>query len=153
MIVGEWINGEAGLEEALSVRARVFGAAGGRDENDAYAMHCVMSDSDTGAVVGTGRIRLSGAKFCIDRICVLPEYRGQYVGDLMTRLMLYRASQFAGEVRLVSPAEVAGFFARYGFAAEGEEEGGVAMRVLKEGIRFPSKCGRDEAQTLIGGEE
>lgn len=82
------------------------------------------------------------------------EYRGQSIGDLMTRLMILRGFDFAKEIYLHAQLQAQGFYERYGFRAEGEpflEEGQehVLMRLKKEETRFPSKCGEDCAKNTI----
>ena len=111
-----------------------------------------MFDGET--PVATGRLYFDGVRLFLGRICVLKEYRGQSIGDLMTRLMILRGFDFAKEIYLHAQLQAQGFYERYGFRAEGEpflEEGQehVLMRLKKEETRFPSKCGEDCAKNTI----
>lgn len=158
MITGKWITGQQDLTDALEIRQKVFVQEQGfpaeteRDAFDAQAMHALMFDGET--PVATGRLYFDGVRLFLGRICVLKEYRGQSIGDLMTRLMILRGFDFAKEIYLHAQPQAQGFYERYGFRAEGEpflEEGQehVLMRLKKEETRFPSKCGEDCAKNTI----
>ena len=140
MITGKWITGQQDLTDALEIRQKVFVQEQGfpaeteRDAFDAQAMHALMFDGET--PVATGRLYFDGAKLFLGRICVLKEYRGQSIGDLMTRLMILRGFDFAKEIYLHAQLQAQGFYERYGFRAEGEpflEEGqeNVLIRLKK----------------------
>lgn len=158
MITGKWITGQQDLTAVMEIRQKVFTQEQGfpaeadRDAFDDQAMHALMFDGDT--PVATGRLYFDGAKLFLGRICVLKEYRGQSIGDLMTRLMILRGFDFAKEIYLHAQMQAKGFYERYGFQVEGEpflEEGQehVLMRLKKEETRFPSKCGEDCAKNTI----
>lgn len=158
MITGKWITGQQDLTDVLEIRQKVFVQEQGfpaeteRDAFDAQAMHALMFDGET--PVATGRLYFDGVRLFLGRICVLKEYRGQSIGDLMTRLMILRGFDFAKEIYLHAQPQAQGFYERYGFRAEGEpflEEGQehVLMRLKKEETRFPSKCGEDCAKNTI----
>lgn len=160
MIKGTWILGSEDIGEILSLRKKVFyeemhmETAREADEFDALAMHAVMRDGER--LIGTGRLHFDGAHFRLDWICVDREYRGQYVGDLMTRLLLLKASEYASEIFLDSTLEKRDFYRRYGFAVCGPERKRdgvrcVPMAVKKDEIVFPSKCGENCANKVIGG--
>ena len=104
--------------------------------------------------VATGRLYFDGAKLFIGRICVLREYRGQAIGDLMMRMMILRGFDFAREIYLHAQQQAQGFYERYGFQVQGEpflEEGAphVLMVLKKEDAVFPSKCGENCAKKLM----
>lgn len=144
MIQSEWITGQMDLTKPVAIREAVFGKEAATDAFDGFGFNAVMYNDEV--PVGTGRIYHDGKQFRINYICVLEEYRGQRIGDLMTRLLLYKASQFAPEIFIEAPDGVEGFFIRYGFAPTGVEKevNGVLYReysVKKEDIYFPSKCG------------
>ena len=130
MITGKWITGQQDLTDALEIRQKVFVQEQGfpaeteRDAFDAQAMHALMFDGET--PVATGRLYFDGVRLFLGRICVLKEYRGQSIGDLITRLMILRGFDFAKEIYLHAQLQAQGFYERYGFRAEGEpflEEG------------------------------
>ena len=156
MITGKWITGGGDLSAALEIRKKVLeeqGAApAGQDAYDGQAMHVIMYDGEM--PVATGRLYFEGTKLFMGCICVLKEYRGQSIGDLMVRLMIFRGFEFAREIRLRAQREVQGFFERYGFAEQGEPapKGGrmhVLMVLEKQKAAFPSKCVENCAQKLI----
>ena len=123
MIQGKWFSQGSDLSEALSVRAAVFSA--GQDDLDAEAWNVVVYLD--GVPAASGRIWWRDGSFWLGDIGVLPEYRGQKLGDLTLRLLLFKAqSHSAREVRLRTPAESEGFFARLGFREAGVPEGGVS---------------------------
>ena len=114
MIQGKWFKPGAPLEDAvLPVRLAVFGR--GRDAMDDESWNaCVYWD---GLPVAAGRIWWKEDAFWLGDIGVLEEFRSRRLGDLVLRLLLFKAqSHAAREVRLLSPAETAGFFARMGLA-------------------------------------
>lgn len=150
MITSEWIAGNGDLSVPLALRRRVFvdelrfDGALDRDALDDYAMHLVLFDD--GKPVATGRIAHDGKRFVLGKICTLPEARGQHVGDLLTRLLIYKACQFAETLYIRARLPVAPFYARYGFCEEGEAfdvqgQAHVWMCVKKRDVVFPSACG------------
>lgn len=161
MLRSEWIMGGSDISVPLALRRRVFveeqgfPAAIEQDAKDEYAMHVVMYDDAQDALpVATGRIYNAEDGFHLGRICVIPEYRGQHVADLMVRLMIWKAMQFTDRLTLSAQAAVSGYYERYGFVRQGEEypEHGVPhvrMCVTKDSVRFPSACGHDNAKTLF----
>lgn len=152
MITNEWILGNGDLSVPLSIRHKVFieehkmDAEPDADEMDALAMHLVLYDD--GNPIASGRLYHDGKAFRIGRCCVLGEYRGQGVGDLLVKLLLLKAFGFnPSEVRINAREPVAAFYERYGFAKTGAPfpEAGQAhipMAVTKDTLAFPSKCGK-----------
>ena len=106
MIEGKWFAQGADIAQPLAVRAAALGM--GRDETDDTAQQVVVYRE--GAPVGTAR--LGG-------VCVLPQERGRGYGDLLVRLLLFKAlTHGASLIALDCPADVEPFFRRYGFAGE-----------------------------------
>ncbi len=130
-----------------------FAEEADRDAFDSQAMHILMRDGEK--PVATGRLYFDGAKLFIGRICVLREYRGQAIGDLMTRMMILRGFDFAREIYLHAQQQAQGFYERYGFQVQGEPFFGgrgaphVLMVLKKEDAVFPSKCGENCAKKLM----
>ena len=61
------------------------------------------------------RIWWEDGVFWLGDLAVLPAFRNRRLGDLVLRLLLFKAQQhFAREVRLRCPPEVVGFFDRLG---------------------------------------
>lgn len=151
MITGKWLRPGAPIEDALRVRQAVFveeqgfGSETERDTLDDASWHVVLYEGED--PVATGRIYWAEGEFHIGRICVLRALRGQRYGDLLMRLLLYKALDHnARSVTLGAQVHAMPFYARYGFASYGEAylEEGVAhqrMRVLAAEIRLESACG------------
>jgi ribosomal protein S18 acetylase RimI-like enzyme len=90
----------------------VFGR--GLDGLDREAWNVLVYQDEVPAAAG--RLWWHEGSFWLGDVCVLPEYRGRRLGDLVLRLLLFKAqSHYAREVRLRTPAETAGFFTRLGF--------------------------------------
>jgi len=72
---------------------------------------------------------------------VLLEERGRGYGDLLVRLLLYKAANHgAKHVKLVCPAGLLPFFARYGFAPEADSEPGDTL-TLSAPAELSGGCG------------
>lgn len=112
------------VAEALPVRLQVFVREQGvpleleRDASDAASLHALALDA-LGKAIGTGRLLGDGH---IGRMAVLPEWRGKGVGTQLLRGLMAEASNL-GMRRLALSAQThaASFYARFGFAAEGDE--------------------------------
>ena len=77
--------------------------------------------------------------FWLGDVGVLPSCRGQKLGDLVLRLLLFKAqNHFAREVRLRTPPETEGFFARLGLKEAAREGGLVEMVIAGEEIDLDS---------------
>lgn len=112
MIDGKWSAPGSDLTEVLKIREEVFGMSG--DPLDAESWNVVARTDEI--PVAAGRIRWFEDAFWLDRIGVLPAWRGKRMGDLILRLLLFKAQTHAArEVRLTCDAETAGFFIRLGF--------------------------------------
>ena len=126
MIQGKWFPQGADLTDVLSVRGAVF--ARGLDDLDAEAQNTVVYLD--GVPAAAGRLWWRDGSFWLGEIGVLPAYRGKRLGDLVLRLLLFKAqSHFAREVRLRTAPETEGFFARLGFR-EALREGGLTEMLL-----------------------
>ena len=141
MITNEWLAGKDGIETPIEVREAVFGKDGSEDAYDEYAMHlCVFVD---GECVAAGRIFVGkGNRFYISHICVKEAYRGQGIGDLTAKLLLYKTFQSASEVRAEIAPELESFFARYGFEAESTDGEVRTVSLKKEDCVYPTKCAK-----------
>lgn len=135
LIEGRWFAQGADLTAPLRVRQAVFGR--GADALDALAQQVVVYGS--GEPVGTARLWWQDGDFWAGDVGVLPAYRGQGYGDLLVRLLLYKAvSHNARSVCLTCPVAMAPFFARYGFIREGEAAGDTVS--LRARTDVPDGC-------------
>ena len=136
MIQGKWFApGEDLSGEVLSVRQAVFGISGNSTDPDGWNALVFLDDCPA----ATGRIWWKEDAFWLGGIGVLPTLRGQRLGDLILRLLLYKAqSHAAREVRLRCPEETEGFFARLGFRPVSREGGEIEMTVSGDEISLDS---------------
>ena len=87
----------------------------------------------------SGRIWWEEGAFWLGEIGVLSSLRGRRLGDLVLRLLLFKAqSHAAREVRLSSPEETQGFFARLGFRPVSRETRMVQMMLPGDEISLDS---------------
>ena len=127
MIEGKWIKPGEDLSEALPIREAVMNAS--QDSLDEKAWNAVICLQ--GKPAAAGRIWWAQGAFWIGNVCVLPKARGQGLGDLMVRLLLFKAQEHgARRVCLTAPGGLIPFFARYGFQ-EKESLGGEESRLME----------------------
>lgn len=136
MIQGKWFApGEDLSADVLPVRKAVFGLSG--DSTDPEGWNALVFFD--GHPVASGRIWWEADAFWLGSIGVLPEYRGQRLGDLVLRLLLFKAqSHAAREVRLSCPSGMEGFFSRLGFQAVSREGETVEMALDGNSISLDS---------------
>ena len=124
------------------------------DAHDRMAVYALVRDEND-APSGCGRLFLDeDGRFTLDRVFVLPASRRQGLGDLLMRMLLFRAQELgAPEVRLASPPEAVAFFARYGLRPEGVPENGLRpMRALAGQIDIEGSCHHGKACASCGGD-
>lgn len=147
MYRGKFLISGADINDHLFVRSSIPEFLGaGLDKNDNMAVFAVIYDEED-APCGCGRMYIgSDSRFTIDLLGVLPAYRNRYVGDLIVRMLLYKAQELnAGSVRALVPGDAALFFSRYGFRATGEKaplfgKEAIQMQVDGENISLEGKC-------------
>lgn len=129
MVQGKWFAPGTDAPEGFDIRKSVFQS--GRDSLDALSWNVVVYQD--GVPAATGRIWWDDGAYRLGGIGVLPSHRGRGLGDLVLRLLLFKAqSHFAREVRLSSPSDCADFFSRLGFRRDPAlaAEGGTAEMLL-----------------------
>ena len=135
MIQGKGFPQGADLSDALAVRRAVFSR--GEDGLDAGAQNVVVYQD--GIPAGAGRIWWEDGSFWLGDVGVLESMRGRLLGDLVLRLLLFKAREhFAREVRLRAPEETAGFFARLGLREVSREGSKVEMMIPGDQIDLDS---------------
>ena len=119
MVQGNWFAPGTDLSALLPVRAAVFGQ--GADDLDASSWNVLVYEDSVPAA--TGRIWWEDGAYWLGGIGVLEERRHRKLGDLVLRLLLYKAQNHAArEVRLRCPRETAGFFSRLGLREIASED-------------------------------
>ena len=137
MVQGRWFPCGSDLALPLSLRQSVFGR--GQDATDAIAQLVVVFPG--GVPVAAARLWWQDGAFVIGDLGVLPDRRGRGFGDLLVRLTLFKALTHSAEIiRLECDAQTEAFFARYGFAASGRQNGLTQMSIRGENVQL-SHCG------------
>ena len=133
MVQGKWFPTGSDLHQPLGVRMAVFGR--GRDALDDASQQVVVYAADT--PVGAARLWWEDGAFWLGDVGVLPECRGMGYGDLLVRLLLFKALMHgARTIRLRAPADAQPFFARYGFAPEETRGALTVMRIDAGDVRL-----------------
>ena len=150
MITSVFIPGNKDTSEPFAIRRTVFIEEQGVPEQEEYdefdkdALHLLVYVDEVPAA--TGRIWHEGTGFRIGRLAVLKEYRGQKIGDLAVRLLIYKAfSSGAQSLTVNAQTYIMPLYRKFGFKEYGEEflEAGLphmSMRVDKDDVVYPSAC-------------
>lgn len=125
MITSIWIRPGEDLSTALEIRKAVFqnelhwDRDMDQDQVDPYALHLVLCLNDV--PVATGRISYDGVgKAKLSRICVLPKYRRQGIGDGLVKVLDYKSSQMKMKYSVVETTkELELFYMRIGYQTVG----------------------------------
>ena len=126
MVQGKWFPPGEDLSALLPIRESVFGR--GADDLDTASWNVLVYQDSV--PVATGRIWWQDGAFRLGDLGVLEGFRHQRLGDLVLRLLLYKAqSHAAREVRLECPRDVTGFFSRLGLKEESSSGDAVEMMI------------------------
>ncbi|MEG0741061.1 MAG: GNAT family N-acetyltransferase [Clostridia bacterium] len=140
MVQGKWLCAGGDLSPALALRTQILGV--GEDATDELAQQVLVFNG--AQAVGTARLWWADGAFCIGMLCVLPQERGKGFGDLLIRLLLFKALTHAATlIRVDAPAPLVPFFAKYGFRADALElpaNGSVPMCMRGQDVQL-SHCG------------
>lgn len=150
MISNRWFLGADDISDALTIRDSVFvkelGCHEGHefDALDKAALHLVLYADDI--AVGCARMVSQDGYFKFGHIAVLKEHRGKHYGDLIMRLLLFKAFDIgAKEARLDALPKARVFYERFGFVrcADDTLDAGITripMKVTAEAVQYPSEC-------------
>ena len=136
MITSMWMKPGDDLSTALEIRKQVFQQELGlsqtedQDALDAYSYHLVLLYNDVPAA--TGRISYDGIGTAkLSRICVLPKYRHQGIGDGLVKVLDYKASQLGmqrSKVETIPALEP--FYMRIGYFSNGQTRQFAGMELI-----------------------
>ena len=106
------------------------------DGLDGKAIHLLAWDE--ACPVGTARLLVKGATGKIGRVCVLPEARGLGLGAALidAALEVLRDQPGVAEAYLGAQSHATEFYAKLGFAVEGEEfmDAGIPHRHMRRAL-------------------
>jgi len=154
MITSAFIPGNQDTTDPFLVRDEVFVIEQNcpreteYDEFDEYALHLIIYVDEEPAA--TGRIWYEEPSFRIGRLAVRKQYRGQKIGDLALRLLLYKTfSMGAQKIDIHAQTYIMELYKKFGFKAHGEQfaESGIphfAMTVTKDEVVYSSDCCKTE---------
>lgn len=143
MIQGQWFAPGKDISSLLPVRQAVFGR--GADTLDGESWNALVLEDSLPAA--SGRIWYREGVYWLGDIGVLASRRGHRLGDLVLRLLLFKAqSHAAPEVRLICDTDTAGFFARLGFRPVSVADHQVEMALDGSMIELDSckNCAKSE---------
>ncbi len=142
MVSGKWYAMGSDVSLPLSLRQRVFGR--GADALDDSCQQVVVFEDEE--AVGSARLWWADGAFQLGDVGVIENQRGRGFGDLLVRLLLYKAlTHSAPLIQLHTPKATESFFAQYGFEPTGEANGLIAMSIRGEDVQL-SHCGGNCAE-------
>lgn len=95
MVSTKWLQGTENLEICFGIRKKVFcdelnmNCEFISDIYDEFSFNVVLYEDEK--AVGTGRLIFNDGKYLIDKICVLNEFRGNSLGELIIRMLVRKA--------------------------------------------------------------
>lgn len=132
MISTAWFFGDRDLQDAHCIRRAVFieeqqiDEAVELDGTDSACAHLVVYAD--GIPAATGRIMITRDEFLIGRVAVLPAYRGQHLGVLVTQMLIHACYEMGSERQTVhAQLSAQNFYTKLGFTVCGDvyEEAGI----------------------------
>lgn len=135
------VSTEQQLNDAFDIRKRVFveeqhvDAEEEIDEFENESVHFVLYDENK--AVGAGRFRIINGKGKVERICILPTYRGKGAGKLvMDAIQDYAASQNIHLLKLNAQTHAIHFYEKLGYEIVSEEfiDAGIPHKTMEKVI-------------------
>lgn len=127
------------LQDAFNIRKKVFVEEQDVpieieiDEHENNSAHFVLYDEET--PVGAGRFRVLDGKGKVERICILPEYRGNGAGiQIMEEIEEYAKKLPVDEVVLNAQSYAVPFYEKLGYSVISDEflDAGIPHRKMKK---------------------
>lgn len=151
MITNEWYMGKQNAQTAMEIRKKVLvdelklSPFSQFDSSDDQAMHLVVSINEVPAATGRVYYDFENKTFTVDKYCVLKEFRGQGIGELTFKLLLYKVFEYCEKAEIVVLPKYEEYYSRYGFVKKSDELGEghtplVRLILEKENLVYPSKC-------------
>jgi len=135
MLKSQWRTGRDDLGDVLAIRRQVFQEEQGfpaewdADGLDTQCLHVLLSEEDQW--VATARLWGKGGHWMISRVAVLPQARGKRIGDLMVRLVLFKALELGADtVQVNAQLTAQGFYEKLGFLPVEEPKGQCGKRMV-----------------------
>ena len=142
MVHAKKVETEKEYEDAIKIRRRVFVEEQDvplhleLDEYDGKAVHFIAYDEDT--PFGAGRIRvIEPNKGKVERVCILPSYRGKKLGNLMMQCMEdYAISSGITQLKLNAQSKAIPFYEKRNYIITSPEflEAGIPHRAMEKEI-------------------
>jgi predicted GNAT family N-acyltransferase len=140
--IADWHNQGGALRavrEAVFIREQGVPVELEWDEFDADCIHLIAVDAAENAI-GTARLLQQGENGGIGRMAVLKEWRGKGVGDALMRHLLKEAAALEiQQLTLNAQAYAVGFYARFGFAAMGNQFLEAGIPHVKMALRLADR--------------
>jgi len=121
-----WIYGNKGIEDALSIRRKVFIEEQSVpeeieiDDIDSFAAHIIIYEDNK--PIATGRIFKKDDNFFLGRIAVLKEYRRKHFGKMAVKMLVNRGFNKGAEKIIIHAQTTAEeFYKKLGFKSFGEK--------------------------------
>ena len=134
MITSVWTTPGQVNETALAIEQIVFPEVEIPDDFEPFSFQLALINDGVPVAAGRFYLRAMG-KAQLDRICVLPEYRRQGIGDGLIKILDFKAA-LAGlqESYADVPVEYEKLFARIGFQPYGERfaRGGQVLQTMRK---------------------
>ncbi|MFD1705662.1 GNAT family N-acetyltransferase [Siminovitchia sediminis] len=129
---------ESQLQDAFYIRKKVFVEEQHVpldieiDEHEDNAAHFVLYD-ETGKAAGAGRFRILNGKGKVERICILPKYRGKGAGaQVMQAIEDYAKTALVDELVLSAQTYAIPFYEKLGYKVVSDEflDAGIPHRKM-----------------------
>ncbi|MGE8205276.1 GNAT family N-acetyltransferase [Heyndrickxia sp. NPDC080065] len=127
------------LEDAFKIRKTVFveeqqvSIEEEIDEFEDSAVHFVLYDKDD--AVGAGRFRIVDSKGKVERICIIPTYRGKGAGKLiMDAIQNYASNQDIQVLKLNAQTHAIPFYEKLGYEVVSDEfmDAGIPHKTMEK---------------------
>ncbi|HLU21151.1 MAG TPA: GNAT family N-acetyltransferase [Bacillaceae bacterium] len=140
------VNNDEQLQDAFAIRKKVFVEEQQVpieleiDEYEQEATHFVVYEEDN-SPVGAGRFRVLDHSGKVERICVLPTYRGTGAGKrMMNAIEDYAKSLKLQSLKLNAQITAIPFYEKLGYDVISEEfmDAGIPHKTMKKTITVPT---------------